>query len=272
METSQTVERAFRVLACFSETEHELTAAEIARRVGLTRTIVMRLLGTLVSAGYLERSERDARYRVGLGAFEIGSLYVKSNPLFGVISETLARLVDETGFTAYFGVMDGGEAVIVSHHEGSRPVRVTWTAGDRLPIATTAVGKAVLVHLSAAELDRVLGKGKIAGRTERSIATRQELDEDLAEAKRKGWVMTRGESVVGISAIGAGVVGPEGRPIGGISLSFLDLPEDKHDIERIGALVREAAARISERAVTYALYGHRLMTAGAETRRPARMT
>ena len=68
-ETSKTVSNALSVLSCFSRSEPVLTASELARRLKLARTIVIRLLATLERFGYIEKSPEAVGYRIGLRAF-----------------------------------------------------------------------------------------------------------------------------------------------------------------------------------------------------------
>ena len=260
MERAQTVERALRLLTAFSEDEPEMTVAELTRRLSLSRTIVVRLLDTLAAAGFLERSARDGRYRIGLAAFKLGSLYAATNPLHTYVSNELARLASETGYTAYVGVLDQAEVVIISHHEGRLPVRFVWTAGDRLPAATTALGKAMLAHLETQQLDAIFGKDQIRGLTEHSLATRADLDRQLTEIRARGWAVAQDESAVGITAVGAAVLNGEGAPLCGLSLSFLDYPHDPARFEDLGSLVHQAAQRATERVTYYERYGHRAVT------------
>ncbi|MDE2573235.1 MAG: IclR family transcriptional regulator [bacterium] len=272
MEKAQTVERALRILRCFSEEQPELTASEFVRHLALPRTIVVRLLGTLEAAGFLERNARDSRYRIGLAAFEIGSLYVAANPLLGFINRELARLAEETGYTAYFGVLEGAETIIIAHHEGRLPVRFIWSAGDRLPVTTTGLGKAMLAHLSPKRLDALLGESKLSGLTEHSLSNRRQLDAQLAEVRKRGYAVARDESSLGITAVGAAILDADAQPIGGISLSILDYPRDARRVERAGTIIRQAAATINGRAGVYESYAHRLSPAAPTTNLPARTT
>ncbi|TAM85860.1 IclR family transcriptional regulator [bacterium] len=264
MERAQTVERAMRLLAAFNVDEPEMTVAEIARRLDLPRTIVVRLVDTLASTGYLERSARDGRYRIGLAAFKLGSLYAATNPLHAYISSELADLASETGYTAYFGVLDSAEVVIISHHEGRLPIRFVWTAGDRLPAATTALGKAMLSHLNAQQLDAAIGNDRIRGLTEHSLSTRAELDRQLSEIRERGWALARDESAIGITAVGSAVLNAHGAPLGGLSLSFLDYPHDAARLEDVGTIVHKASVRATERVAFYEHYGHRAVATSSE--------
>lgn len=256
-DTSQTVERALRLLQTFSRDCPAIAPSDLSRSLDLPRTIVLRILNTLEQAGFVERLPGDSRYRLGVAAFEVGARYAAANPILAVADEELARLVDRTGYTAYLGVLDHHDAVIVSRHEGHHPVRFIWSVGDRLPATTTALAKAILVHMDASELDHILGAGPLSGLTDRSIVMRSDLDRDLQEARERGWTRTEEESFPGVSALGAAIFDASSRPIAGISISFLNYPEDAGRVEHLGRAVCEAAGIITTRVAGHSLYGQR---------------
>lgn len=155
-ETLKTLNKALLILRAFDRASPELTVAEIARGVRELRTVVTRVLVTLERNGFVERNAQG-RYRIGLAACEIGALYLIDNPLAKLADETLLQLARSTGGTAYLGRLYGGDIVILGVREGSHPIRFLWSPGDRLPVATTALGKAMLMEMSAAELDEIFG-------------------------------------------------------------------------------------------------------------------
>lgn len=182
--------------------------------MGMPRSVVVRILATLERAGFVERVAGNSRlFRVGLGACEFGALYLVGNPLLRSAEDVLHDLAERTGFTAYLGTLNGAEVVIQTLREGRTPVRFIWQAGDRLPVATTALGKAMLMHLDRLQIDAILGVGPVAGLTAGSIRTRAELDAKLALYAPKGWIPASEESFPGVFAVGAAVLDPNGAPI-----------------------------------------------------------
>jgi DNA-binding IclR family transcriptional regulator len=252
-ETSQTVARALALLREFSRDEPELAVTDLTRRLSLPRTIVIRLLSTLEAGQFVERSA-SGEYRIGLAACEIGALHLVRNPLVQVADEVIEELAESTGLTTYLGVAYGADVVILTLREGRQPVRFTWSAGDRLPIATTALGKAMLIHMAPHELDQLVGTERLTGLTERSVKNRAELDAQLEAARRRGWIAAVDESYPGIVAIGSAVLDQANRPIAGISLSMIGYPDDP---DQYGRLVRDAANAITRRVVAYSAYGER---------------
>jgi DNA-binding IclR family transcriptional regulator len=247
-ETLRTVERTLELLKSFGNGSPALSVAELVEKLGMPRTVVTRMLATLEKAKFVERMPGNHRlFRVGLGACEVGAQYLTGHPLLRVTEDVLHDLTARTGHTAYLGTTYGNEVVILALREGRHSVRYTWQAGERLPVATTALGKAMLLHLDPARIDSMLGGGALAGLTEASLRTRRQLDAQLATYARKGWVPAFEESFPGVLAVGAAVLDPAGTPVAGISLSLPHSGIETSRIESIGSTVLEAARGISRR-------------------------
>lgn len=273
-ETVQTVARALGVLRAFSRERPTMSVAELARRLDLPRTIVLRLLNTLEDAGYVERIADTSHYRIGLAALELGALYLADNPLIVKAADVLDDLARQSGYTAYLGALDRGDAVILALREGQHPVRFVWSVGDRLPVTTTAFGKAMLMHMDGQQVDAIFGDDRLTGLTERSIKTRLELGRQLEQAKEQGWIAAQDESYPGVSAVGAAIMNADGYPVAGVSISFLTYLPNPPIVEQFGRLTVEAAHTLSRRLTVHHLYGQRnvrdatMPTALTQQRRP----
>lgn len=255
-ETSKTVANALGVLGCFSRPEPVLTASELARRLELSRTSVIRLLATLESFGYIEKCPEAAGYRIGLRAFEVGTLFLAANPLSSLLARSLDELVEKTQCTAYLAVLDKGDVVMLNCREGTLPIRFVWKVGDRLPLHTTAMGKAMLACMSREEIDRHLGRGKaLRSLTEKSIRTRAQLDADVAKARERGWGLAREESHAGLTAVGSAILDKASRPIAAISVSFFDYPPNPKRLNQLAKVVMAVAGEASNRISEYGNYG-----------------
>jgi DNA-binding IclR family transcriptional regulator len=67
-------------------------------------------------------------------------------------------LDDATRETAHLAVLDGPEALYVEHLSGRASVPLVSTAGTRLPLHATAVGKVLLAHATRELQDCVLAQ------------------------------------------------------------------------------------------------------------------
>ncbi|MBO9651107.1 MAG: helix-turn-helix domain-containing protein [Variovorax sp.] len=70
------LERGLRMLGAFGEEDSVLSAPELVRRFDLPRSTVFRLLTTLESLGFVERSESGRDYRLGRAALRMGLDYL----------------------------------------------------------------------------------------------------------------------------------------------------------------------------------------------------
>jgi IclR family acetate operon transcriptional repressor len=259
-ETSKTVSNALSVLSCFSRSEPVHTASELTRRQKLTRTSVIRLLATLERFGYIEKCPEGVGYRIGLRAFEVGSLFLAANPLSSVLARALDELVEKTHCTAYLAVLDKDDVVMLNCREGTLPIRFVWQVGDRLPLHTTAMGKAMLAFMSSEEIDHHLGRGKsLRPLTEKSIRTRSQLDAEIAKTRERRWGLAREESHAGLTAVGSAILDKQGRPIAAISVSFFDHPPNQKRVNQLATVVMGVAEGVSNKIAEYGNYGTSLI-------------
>ncbi|MDP4715507.1 MAG: helix-turn-helix domain-containing protein, partial [Candidatus Nanopelagicales bacterium] len=69
-ETSQTLDRGLRVLSVLADTPEGLTVTEVATALGVSRTVVYRLVVTLEQHGLVRRGG-DGKCRLGLAVLAL---------------------------------------------------------------------------------------------------------------------------------------------------------------------------------------------------------
>lgn len=243
----KTVKKMFRLLDLFTAVRPEWTVADLSRASGFPRTVVQRIIVSLEEEGYLERCGDTLRYRIGISACQLGSLYVKGNPVLQAAQEPLRALVRDTGYPVYLGTLIEAEVMILALFEGTRSIRFTWSLGDRLPVSTTALGKAMLMAMSPSALQDVVGAGALPQTTPRSLPSVAALVAQLNTQRGKGWVPACDESLSGVTAVGAAVLRSDGAPLAGVSVSFLADHDAEGQLEHMGSKVAAAAADIGRR-------------------------
>jgi len=139
---TQTLVRGLEVIDAVAESS--LTLAELADRIGLTRSTTHRLAGTLVEHRYLN-FQRGAGYSLGPRLLELGYLAGRQTSLPRVAREHLEQLAAETGDTVHLGVLDGARALYLDKISGTRRVEVSSRIGERQPLRSTGLGKALIL-------------------------------------------------------------------------------------------------------------------------------
>jgi IclR family transcriptional regulator, KDG regulon repressor len=257
----QSVQRALAVLKAFDDSAPELGVSELARRLGLSKSIVMRLVSTLRDEGFLEQSPRSTKYRLGLAAFEVGNLYYLSASLKREAEPLLEGLAQRLGFSTYLGTLSGDRAVYISVIEGPGPIRIGPRIGSSAPAHTTAAGKAMLAALNDTALEHYLGTADLHPETPASIMSKQRLRSELAQVRAQGFAVSRGEHLNGVGSIGVAIIDRHGAAIASVSVGFPLFLVPEAQWPPIVSAVLDVAQQISRR----------LGTQGSNTRETAQI-
>jgi DNA-binding IclR family transcriptional regulator len=125
-------QRALSVLTCFRQGDDQLTLAEMARRTGIVKTTVMRLLISLEQAGLIVRV--NGSYQLGGEIVRLHSIYSSSHGLEKVILPVLQELAEETKETAAFYTEHQGQRFCLFRADSPLALRLHITPGTYRPL------------------------------------------------------------------------------------------------------------------------------------------
>jgi DNA-binding IclR family transcriptional regulator len=237
------VRNALHLLEQFSYTEPVLGVSELARRLGLAKSTVHRMLTTLLDEGFV-RKTGDGRYRLGFRLYELGQLVVSSLELREVAHPTLERLRNDTGETVHLAVLEGADVVYLERFESPSTLRLFGRLGRRMPAHSTSSGKCLLAYSPPDVIDAVVAAGlpRLAPRT---ITSRAMLVRVLRQVRRDGYASSIDESEPGATSVAAPVFGVDGTVIAAVSVAGPSQRIPPESIPRCSRLVRRAADAIS---------------------------
>lgn len=122
-ENSQTLDRGLRVLACCASVPDGLTVTELASELGVGRSVIHRLVVTLVDNGLLRRGS-GARYVPASGLAALGRSATRS--IRAAAIPALRRISD--GSAAHLIAFDGEEAALLASSDAHAEPRLAPTA------------------------------------------------------------------------------------------------------------------------------------------------
>jgi IclR family acetate operon transcriptional repressor len=240
----EAVIKALDVLEAFRDSE-ELTLTEISQRVGLNVSRTFRLLHTLAERGYVERSSDGGRYLLGVKLFERAACLRKG--LRQTALPFMNQLLLKFNETVNLGIPDKEEILYIEILESSHPFRMAAAVGTRSPFHSTALGKAIMAHLSEDQLKALLTPKRLVKLTERTITDPKELNESLQVVYQEGYAIDDEETEPGAACIGAPIFDGTGKPVAAMSISGpvnRILGERK---EGIAAALIQACGEVSKR-------------------------
>jgi DNA-binding IclR family transcriptional regulator len=238
-DTNTVLGKVVTVLYAFGADDDALPLAEIARRTGLPKTTLHRLLGDLTETHLLERD--GLGYRLGGALFELGLRASLERGLLEVAIPFLQDLYERTHETVHLGVREGIEVVYVEKIGGHRQAATPSRIGGRMPLHCTAIGKALLAYSPPDVLAQRVTAG-LPALAPRTITAPGLLRRQLARVIETGTAFEYEESAVGLVCVAAPVLDPQDQAIAAISVSG---PSIRFHPEEHANSVRAAAAGIA---------------------------
>jgi IclR family pca regulon transcriptional regulator len=219
---SQSLERGLAILECFTPDTPVLGIADIAERLGMSRSTTHRYVTTLLALHYLEQGARR-KYRLGLHVTDLGMAALNETGLREHAHADLAELAQRSGYATSIAVLEGDEIVYVDHVQGFRRRREVpgpdAKAGSRLPTYCTALGKALLAHLPDSQRREALTHLELKRRGPNTIASKSALREELTQILAEGLAVEDEELASGRVAIAAPVFDQSGEIAAAIDLT-----------------------------------------------------
>ncbi|MFE3515601.1 IclR family transcriptional regulator [Streptomyces sp. NPDC059166] len=236
------VDKAMEVLSALVETGAPHRLADLARRTGLAKPTVHRLLRSLAASGYVEPAAGGS-YQAGPRLLGLSAAALDSGPGLRTIRPVLAELRSRTGLPAHYAVRDGDAAICLEVSEPAREYALEMRPGSRAPLLLSAPGLAMLAALPPAETGRAFDAADAGGLHLPVPAA--ELRDAIAAASEHGYALDDQYEQEDRRALAAAVRDEEGRPVGAVTLTGLVFTLDRAGVELYGPMVRAAARSVS---------------------------
>ncbi|MDH4307109.1 MAG: IclR family transcriptional regulator [Acidimicrobiia bacterium] len=240
------VTNAARLLKQFSAREREFGVSELARRLGLGKSTVHRLLVTLAEQHLVEQDEVSGKYRLGLAIYDLGAAVATGLDLHEAVMPSMEQLRAATGETVQVAVLDGREVVYIERLDSPNTLRLFLEVGRRNWAHCTGTGKLLMAYLSSYELDRVLEGWELEAVTPHTITDESKLRKELAKVRSQGFAQNLGESEVGVLSVSGPIRDITGRVRAALSVAG---PQQRMEplLDKITLAVQEMAAVASRR-------------------------
>lgn len=216
---TQTLLRGLALLELVADGVGEVK--DIAARLGTPRSTTHRMLTSLVAEGYLHHVPYRG-YLLGPKLIGLGARALEQRPLVAVARPHLERLAERTGDTVHLGVAEGGSVFYLEKLSGTRGLEMRSRVGQRMPLATTGLGKALMLGIPPdrwrALYDAALAT-PFADRERPAPLPWTDYERRMTAYRQRGWVYDLEENEVGVRCVGAPVRDVRGQVIAGISVA-----------------------------------------------------
>jgi IclR family acetate operon transcriptional repressor len=241
----QALDRGLQVLKALSVVgSANLTDLSLATKLPASTT--HRILATLQHHGFVMFDQNTQRWAVGIEAFRTGSTFLLRTNLLEAAIDTMRDLMEQTGETANLAIADNGDVVFIGQVETTNPIRAFFQPGTRSYMHASGIGKALLASMRRSQVEKIIEQKGLPAFTDQSIVTAEQLFEDLALTRTRGWAFDDEERFDGMRCVAAGIYNSYGDMIAGISISGPAVRLGDDVVSEYGSQVRQAADRVTE--------------------------
>ena len=241
----QAVKRAITILKTLGEEEMELGVSELARRSGLQKSTVHRLLQTLQHEGLVEQNPETGKYRLGLEILRLaGTVLRELEDLQQVARPFLRALAEECGETVNLTILAGDGVINVDRIPSPHRVRNIGWIGRKMPLHCVSAGKVFLAYMPEEEVERFLNS-KLPQLTKYTITDPAKLREELQRVRELGYGVGLEELEEGLNAVAAPIRDYRGKVVAAISVSGPSFRLTREKIPEVAELTKRAADEVS---------------------------
>ena len=108
-----------------------MSAGEIGKRIGLSRSSMFRVAYTLQHMGFVEEVPETKALKLGARVLNIGYAYLASQTLIEVARPELEALRDKTSVSSHLAILDRGEILYLSCIQTKSGFLSTMNVGTR---------------------------------------------------------------------------------------------------------------------------------------------
>jgi DNA-binding IclR family transcriptional regulator len=239
----QTLSKAATVLDLLAA-RGELTVAEISEATSEPRSSVYRLLASLEDLELVESGSRRGTHRLGLALVRLGAAVVERFDEREAALQPMEELHAATGETVFLCIRRANEAVCIARLDGKRVRSLALTLGGSLPLHAGAASRVLLAFEPQEVWDEYVAGSDLAALTEHTPTKKRELFALLEETRARGYAISDEDVTPGIAAVGAPLLGYDGRIRGALSISGTQ-PAILGDADATVELVLAAASKSS---------------------------
>lgn len=237
----RTTSRVLDILELIADNPDTYTLSAIGQELNAPKSSISPILQELVSRGYLSLTSGQ-KYRIGLTLYNIGSGFLKQFNFLDEVEKYLENMTNVCNEASHFSVLSGGDVLYLKKVNSPEPIRMVSFIGNKIPAYSTALGKALLLDHTPAQIRKLYANG-LQKVTPNTITDFDVLNQQLDEGRRNGFTYEIEESNQYIRCI-AVPVRKRGNVVAAVSIATPVFRYDNEKEQLIRTLLFDAQKKI----------------------------
>ncbi len=230
VKTDGTVGKALAVLDEFASVGRPVRFNEMLVNSSYPKATLYRLIQTLTNQGMLSYDPTTQYYSLGMRLVRLAHAAWQQSSLAPIARVHIDALSKEIGETVHLAQLDNGQVLYVDKRNATSPIEMFSQAGKIGPGYCTGVGKAMLAFLDEERQLQAVKLQAFHTYTDSTLTTPEALIAELKEIRKRGYAFDREEHENQIICIAAPILSPQGKVMGGLSVTSSTLRHNLDDL------------------------------------------
>ena len=224
------LEKGLEIIELLAEAQEPLSTRAIADRLGRSKGEIFRMVFVLVERGYLLRDPVTDELKLSNRLFELGMRTPRSRQLVEVAAPAMERLSERIGQSSHLVVVNRGETVVIATAVGGADLSFTLRLGYRRSALDATSGQIILAFQDKDRRTRMLDE---ALESADQAVDRAQFEAHLDAIAERGHLVAQSHDVIGVTDIGAPILGRHGRAMAAIVVPYLNRHRSRPEHDKV---------------------------------------
>jgi len=201
---SKIVDRTLDFIELFASERRPLSLSDISRLLSIPASSCHDVLRAMLARGYLYEVAPRAGFYPTTRLFDLAKVITDHDPILQRADALLRKMRDTIDESVSLAKAGKTGATYLLVFEPSHPLRFMVHVGHSVrSLHATSAGKAYLGSLSPDKFEAYLKTAKLTPLTPKTIRSKTELRDDIAQSRQRGYFLNREESVENATTVSA---------------------------------------------------------------------
>ncbi|QNP50504.1 helix-turn-helix domain-containing protein [Diaphorobacter aerolatus] len=241
----RTFARGLRVIEVMGQSTSRQNMAQISEAAQLPRTVVRRLLLTLIDLGFVGTDDKD--YWLTPKVLRLGMTYLYTLPFWRQSQLVLEELGTRIKQSCAVSVLDDGDIVYIQRFHTKRILAFSPSIGSRLPAYSVSMGRVLLSGLPAEQFGAYLDATELTALTPHTVTDKKKLQKIITHVREQGYSWSDAEYDESICGLAVPIRDAQGHIVAAINVSLIsgEFTEEQARAEFL-PLLKLAASRLKQ--------------------------
>jgi IclR family pca regulon transcriptional regulator len=212
--------KGLNLLMCFTKERPLWGLTQMARANGMNLPTARRYLHTLTKMGFLVRDETAKTFQLTPRVMELGGWVFESMGIRDRLLPYMKSIRNDLDVTTHCAVLEGSQVLAVERILSSDVVNIDLSAGSKLPIHATSLGKAIVAFMDTKEQIKLAALLEFNALTPHTITGVKLFLADLKMTRLRGYAVADQELNIGLKTLAIPIFNQNGLVEASFGVSF----------------------------------------------------